>query len=178
MNNIITEGIIEVLDTHKDLLKIALRQKAKFEGWLKFELAYYLETKGMREVAVETAVAYRRDRRDITFFHNESFYTIELKTSNTNWKSDGIKNSTRPITMNIQSIIKDAFKLNSTQGIVAFILFPIPIKDRRWEAYIDRIVTETGIAICKSSNCRLLEMNIDDCNKCEILICTFMSKKF
>lgn len=177
MNNIVLDGIEEILNSHRDLLKIALRQKAKFEGWLKFELACYLEKKGMELVEVETKAEYRRDRTDITFFKNDHVYSVELKTSNTNWKNEGVKNSNRPITKNIQSIIKDAVKLNSSQGVVAFVLFPIPSSDRRWEAYIDRIIKETGIAICKEANCRLLEMNINECDKCDVLICTFMSTR-
>ena len=49
-------------------------------------------------------------RKDITFFHNKNYYSLELKTSNTNWKNEGITNNGRPITKNIQSIISDAIK--------------------------------------------------------------------
>jgi len=69
-------------------------------------------------------------------------------------------------------------KLNSAYGIVAFVLFPIPTNDKRWEVYIDRIIEKTGIEICKHSNCKLIEMDINDSNKCNILICTFMSRRF
>lgn len=178
MTDLIIQGIAEILISHSDLLKIALRQKAKFEGWLKFELATYLEKKGLESVEVESYKSYTRDRADISFFHNENSYSIELKTSNTNWKISGVRPSIRPITKNIKSIITDAVKLNSSQGIVAFVLFPIPSADKRWEVYIDRIIKETGIEICKKTNCKIIEMQVDNNNKCDILICTFMSTKF
>jgi|LakMenEpi03Aug12_release.lakeMendotaPanAssembly.Ray.scaffolds.fasta_scaffold6534174_1 hypothetical protein len=38
MDLIINSAITEILEGRKDLLKIAVRQKNKFEGWLKFEL--------------------------------------------------------------------------------------------------------------------------------------------
>lgn len=43
MDEFIRKGIVEILETNRSLLKIPLRQKAKFEGWLKFELAHWLE---------------------------------------------------------------------------------------------------------------------------------------
>lgn len=178
MHTLLLDTISEILIEHKELLKIPLRQKAKFEGWLKFELAFQLEKKKVLQVEVESSKERSRDRRDISFFHAEKFYTLELKTSNTNWKCNGITPSGKPITKNIQSIISDAKKLNSAQGIVAFLLFPIPCKDSRWKPYIDRIAKETGIEICKEKNCRLIEMNIDEINKCEVLICVFMSRQF
>jgi len=178
MHNIIIQEIEKVIVDHPDVMKIALRQKAKFEGWLKFELAAQLEKFGMKEIMVEGKARYYHDRTDITFTHDDYPYSLELKTSNTNWKSAGINNAARPITKNIQSIVKDAEKLNSQYGIVAFVLFPIPMGDVRWEAYIERIVKKTGIEICKKANCKLVKMNIDDCNHCELLICTFMSRTF
>jgi len=178
MHDLILDSISEILTSHKELLKIALRQKAKFEGWLKFELAALLEKKGLKEVVVEGKARHRNDRTDITFVQDYTDYSLELKTSNTNWNFAGVNKSQRPITKNIQSIIKDAKKLNSKYGIVAFVLFPIPPLDKRWEVYIDRIIHETGIEICKKANCHLIEMNINDCDKCEVLICTFMSRSF
>ena len=76
MDKIVRQGITQVLMNHRDLLKIPLRQKAKFEGWLKFELAHYLEKIGMENVEVESKASFSRDRADITFFHNEEPHTI------------------------------------------------------------------------------------------------------
>ena len=120
MDKIVREGIVQILKSHTELLKIPLRQKAKFEGWLKFELAHYLEKIGMESVEVESKHSFRRDRTDITFFHNEEVYRIEMKTPNTNWKLKGVNHNCRPITANIQSVIDDAKKLDSIHGICAF----------------------------------------------------------
>ena len=127
---------------------------------------------------MESKKYFKRDRTDITFFHDENLFSIELKTPNTNWRIDGINVSTRPITKNIQSVIDDAKKLNSSQGIVAFVLFPIPLGDSRWEEYITRITKETEIEISREKNCNLVELNINEKNKCQLLVCTFMSRKF
>jgi hypothetical protein len=178
MDKIINNAISDILSKNKDLLRIPIRQKAKFEGWLKFELAHYLDKIGMESIEVESKVYHRRDRTDITFMHNEHFYSVELKTPNTNWKINGVNDSGRPITKNIQSVIDDAKKLNSTQGIVAFVLFPIPIGDNRWIDYIDRITIMTGISINRETNCKLIKLKINKSNQCQMLVCTFMSKKF
>lgn len=47
--------IVDVLARHQPLLAIAFRQRAKFEGWLKFELAACAEESGATSVCVETA---------------------------------------------------------------------------------------------------------------------------
>jgi hypothetical protein len=143
MDKVIRKGIVEIIKNNIRLLRIPLRQKAKFEGWLKFELAHYLEQIEMTNVEVESKSHFRRDRTDITFFHNGEPYSVELKTPNTNWKIQGVNATCRPITKNIQSVIDDAKKLNSQNGIVAFVLFPIPVGDNRWELYLDRINEKT-----------------------------------
>ncbi len=178
MDQVILKEISNIVKSNLQLLKIAIRQKAKFEGWLKFELANRLENLGMESVEVESRTYFSRNRADISFINDETYHRVELKTSNTNWKIDGVSNNGRPITKNINSIIKDAKKLNSTQGIVAFILFPIPSADNRWKTYITRIVNETGIQINFDKNCRIEQVNIDEERTCDLLICSFLSRKF
>ena len=178
MDQIILKQISLIINNNKELLKIPIRQKAKFEGWLKFELANRLEIIGMENVEVESRNGFGYNRADISFFSNERYHQIELKTSNTNWKIEGISNNSRPITKNIKSIVRDAKKINSTQGIVAFILFPIPTKDNRWKEYIERIKNETEIDIDYEKNCKIEQVNIDNNRTCELLICSFHSRKF
>jgi len=171
MENIETK-IIELIETiiydHFNLINIALRQKAKFEGWLKFELASALEKNGAESVSVE--YNYEGQRADISFVHNQDRYFIELKTSNTNWRIDGIEAKTRPITKNINSIIMDGFKLMLCDGIglVVFLLFPIPKNDSRWRQYTDRISKDLGIRLIEDKNYKLL--NIDSDSSCQILV--------
>jgi hypothetical protein len=177
MNDVIMDGICSILNANKKLLRIPIRQKAKFEGWLKFELAGYLEQQSFKEVEVETKGDKNQFHTDITFYDNEySFYSVELKTANTNWIIPGIRNSGKPITKNINSIIDDCLKMNSNQGIVAFVLFPILSNDTRWEVYLERIIERTGIKLNKKTHCRIIQMEIDDNNKCDLLVCTFISK--
>lgn len=178
MHKLIKKGILEILKDHVSLLQIPIRQKAKFEGWLKFELAYWLEKQGMLYVEVETKKEYGKSRTDITFYHDKKVYYIELKTANTNWKISGVNNKTRPITRNIQSIIDDAKKLNSKSGIVAFVLFPVPLNDNRWEAYLTQINNQTELEVSKKNNCELIEIKIDQKNSCNLVVCAFMSKRF
>ncbi|PKL50862.1 MAG: hypothetical protein CVV37_07005 [Nitrospira bacterium HGW-Nitrospira-1] len=178
MDEIIRKGIIDILKNNMTLLRIPIRQKAKFEGWLKFELAHYLEQSGMQNIEVETKTAYRRDRTDITFVNNGEPYYIELKTPNTNWKLEGVNNNCRPITKNIQSVIDDAKKLNSNNGIVAFVLFPVPVGDNRWKFYLDRINEKTDLGLSREKNCELIDINIDEKNACSLIVCAFMSKRF
>lgn len=178
MDTIVRNGIVGILIDNKSLLRIPIRQKAKFEGWLKFELAHHLEKIGMKNVEVECKAPCSRSRADIDFFNNGEPYSIELKTPNTNWKVKGVKGNTRPITKNVQSIITDAKKLNSENGVMAFVLFPVPVGDNRWEMYLNRINEETGLGLSKERNCEIINVKIDDNNVCSLVVCTFMSKLF
>ena len=178
MEKLILELIVNILSDNKQLMRIAIRQRAKFEGWLKFELANRIEKLGFNEVEIETKVEWRRNRPDISFYEEDDFYRIELKTCNTSWKINGISKKGKPITDNIKGVINDAKKLNSNYGIVAFVMFPIPKNDIRWKPYIERIKEETKIEIDYKLNCKILAMEIDDSNTCDLLVCSFMSRKF
>ena len=178
MHNAIRQGLVEILKTNQDLLKIPVRQRAKFEGWLKFELANWLENNGYDNIEVESEKHFSRSKVDISFFHNANPYSIELKTPNTNWKISGVAEKNRPITENIQSIITDAKKLNSKSGIVGFVPFPVPINDDRWEFYLDRIQHQTELDICKEKNCEVVTISVNERSKCSLVVCCFMSKKY
>jgi len=174
----VRRGIVSILEANKQLLLIPIRQKAKFEGWLKFELAHYLTQNGVADLGVESKREYNRSRTDLSFFWGGEPYGIELKTPNTNWQIGGVSSNGRPITKNIQSIVDDAMKLNSENGIVAFVLFPVPLLDRRWEAYLGRINEQTQLGISRNGNCELVEVNLDDHNACNLVVCTFRSRRF
>ncbi len=177
MDEIVREAIFDVLNDHCDILRIAVKQRAKFEGWLKFELASYLERFGMEYVAVETPNDFGKERADLSFTCDGMPFQIELKTPNTNWKIDGLSIKNRPITKNIDSIIQDTKKLNSELGIIAFVLFPIPHGDIRWKDYLSRISEKTGITISES-NCLVHSIYISENTVCDIVICTYTSKYY
>lgn len=173
----VREAIVNILNANKELLKIPFRQRAKFEGWLQFELAHYLEAKGMDAVAVESPVYDNRDRTDITFTYEGTPYALELKTPNTNWRQEGILNSHRPISKNIDSIVYDTKKLSSINGVIAFVLFPIPTNDDRWIVYLNRIAEHTGISLSVDEHCSIVNLPIDVNNHCDVIVCVYMSQQ-
>lgn len=178
VDRLIREAIVSILIKRNDVLQIATRQKAKFEGWLKFELASYLEQYGMEFVEVESMAGYGRERSDISFSYNGIPYSVELKTPNANWKVDGVKDIGRPVTKNINSIIDDTMKLNSEFGIIAFVLFPIPSGDNRWELYLSRIKEKTSIELSREKNCEIVHSDYGNGINCDLVVCTYMSKYY
>jgi hypothetical protein len=178
MDERIRHWIGEILAGHKQLLAIAIRQRAKFEGWLKFELAAQAERYGATAVEVESASNdpdSKYARSDIAFHLSGIRYDIELKTPNTNWRMPGVVNTTRPVTKNIAEIIFDAQKLYRCpgQGIVAFVLFPIPSGDNQWRKYLERIATNLAIPLTEASHCSRLSMPVTNWQFADIVICAF-----
>lgn len=115
--------ICSILKDKEDVVYVAMKQRSKFEGWLKLELAYKL-SKYCKDVHME----HSKNGQFVDIYADGSL--IELKTPNTNYRADAVDKKTRPITNNIQSIVKDIQKLknlaNSTGGkYVAFVIFPI-----------------------------------------------------
>jgi hypothetical protein len=113
--------IVDVLEQHRPLLNVTVRQRAKYEGWLKFELALYAEQHGATNVEVETP-SDSGARSDLSFTFGDCRYDVELKTCNTNYRMAGVLDCTRPITKNIASVVIDGKKLRLCpgKGIVAF----------------------------------------------------------
>ncbi|MDD2470150.1 MAG: hypothetical protein PHI22_04410 [Bacilli bacterium] len=179
MENIIRDLIYNILENRRDLLMIPLKQRAKFEGWLKFELAHALVLEEMENVEVETRSENSFKRADIKFESKGESYKIELKPPNTNWRLDGIENKHRPITKNINSIIHDTYKLNtgdSSIGIIAFVLFPLSSNDEDWKFYIKRISDETKLNI-NDEHCRTIKIQFTDNQNSRMLICVYKTKK-
>lgn len=170
MELIIIELIEKIIKDHPILINVCMRQKAKFEGWLKFELAQALEMFGVEQLSVEYKYA-SNFRADISFIFNNERFLLELKTSNTNWVIDGIDSKTRPITKNIDSIIIDGLKLSDCDGhgIVVFILFPLPVNDRRWFKYLQRIAESLEVSFEEGKNYKSIDFKVNG-SECEILI--------
>jgi len=168
------ECIEEVLRSHEELLAIAVRKRAKFEGWLKLELAWLLESRaGVRRVTVEEPYG-RRQRADIAFNADGVRYYVELKTANTNWRLSGVENRTRPITNNVSGIVTDITRLQKSglQGFMGFVLFPIPVSDRRWHDWLHKITAETGVMLTEREHCSRLTLALGAGYRCEIVICS------
>ena len=92
------------------LLAFAGGQRAKFEGWLKFELAACAAGHGATGVSLEAPYS-DSCRCDLAFHFEGRRVMMELKTANTNWRIDGVESSTRPITENIAGVVRDGMKL-------------------------------------------------------------------
>ena len=133
----IADTIESILSNNQDLLEIAFRQRAKFEGWLKFEIAKEFQTSGK-----DTKVEYPTAKGHVDIFADNCL--IELKTPNTSYNHPDLESKTRPITDNVNSIISDVDKLrNITEGLsydsfIAFVMFPID-KNKKYMGHVNKI---------------------------------------
>lgn len=177
-HNVIKEWILEVLQQRSSVVAIALRQRAKFEGWLKFELAAHAERKGAQDVEVEASSADSaggQPRIDLALSLDHLRYNIQLKTPNTNWRLPGVENKTRPITKNIAGIITDARNLSICPGqnLVAFVLFPVPTGDRRWVEYLQRISRELRVPLSSDSHTAQVTLPLSNVQVADVVVCCF-----
>ena len=131
----LVEKLVPIISTNNGLLFFA-RKRSKFEGWLKVELCSI----------------FKDDHPEPEWEHFDiklDDWIIELKTVNTNYVSNQcVNNSGRPITDNINSIIKDIEKLqkridikNCYRGVI-FIAFPFDqsnLNHESWQKHIARI---------------------------------------
>ena len=179
MDKLLCKWITQIIQQNEPLIKIAVRQRAKFEGWLKFELAALAEASGADMVEVETSSQEpnNKQRADISFFYNGASYDIELKTPNTNWRTEGVVVAHRPITKNVNEIIQDGKKLkrSSNNGLVAFVMFPIPPGDNQWEQYISRIASKLQLSVTPQANCNRVSIAVDAKHKAELIVCSFFA---
>ena len=159
-------------------MAIAMRQRAKFEGWLKFALAAHAEQKGATNVVVEAPISESGatgGRSDISLRWKGVRYDIELKTPNTNWRMPGVAEMTRPITKNIASIVEDARKANSQdcQPLITFVIFPIPRGDDRCLQYLDRIGHELQLSLSQDAHASQITLPISSAHSADVVICCF-----
>jgi hypothetical protein len=170
----------EIIRAHSSLLGIAVRQRAKFEGWLKLELAAHAEAHGASDVKVESGYEHAIGTRcDLTFNYGGRRCDIELKTCNTNWRIQGILPLTRPITQNVRAIVKDARKLENCpgEGIVAFCIFPLLRGDQRWEEYLARISSELGLALSATEHTDRVTICLDGDHEADVAVVVFSVQK-
>ncbi len=169
-------------DSNDKLVSLAFKERAKFEGWLKFELAQVI-SKEFKNVNIESSYSDSNKKCDISFEKGDTLYYLELKTPNTSYKVDGIEDKTRPITDNINSIIDDIKKVGENDikklkkrernispkvsdniknyvGLIGFVLFPISPKEcnkdlttkGNWQYHVNRINEETDVDILEFSS--------------------------
>ncbi len=172
---VIKEKIKEIIERNSDLLVIPIRQRAKFEGWLKFELARILRNNDFQDVRVEQMYGSSRKRSDVSFCKGDTVYHIELKTPNTNFKHVAIESKRRPITKNIDAIISDTEKLRveKVKGIIAFVLFPINENSDAWKKYIEKIEDAVDLPMILTKHCEILKINIANNVFANIVVCVY-----
>jgi len=129
---IVFDEMVPKLETNKGLT-IFVRERAKFEGWLKVELCEILSK-------YFSSVIPEKDRIDIVFDN----WAIELKTVNTNYRYHGVKNKTRPIKTNRKGVIKDIEKLSGMASppnkAVLFVVYPVEHDHRYWSKHLGEIL--------------------------------------
>jgi hypothetical protein len=170
----VREWIVQVLTARPEITRLALCQRAKFEGWLKFELAAKAEQAGAQDLVLEAPLPMGHARADLGFQLEGGSYVVELKTSNANWRAAGIVSKGRPVTKNIASVVEDGMKMRQAGGgIVAFTLFPVPVGDNRWRVYLRRIADELGLPLSEADHCTRVRVSLDGGHSAEIVVSSF-----
>jgi len=125
--------VSDILSSRRELVWVAVRQRAKFEGWLKFELVHALEkAQSYSNIRVEEPYLIGSNKKaDVAFtFHGRKCF-LQLKTCNTNWRVGDVEIRTRPITRNIKGVIDDIEEMRKIKepelGIALMVLFPVNI---------------------------------------------------
>ena len=142
--------IVSILKDNDKLVFIAIKQRAKFEGWLKFQLAHKLLEEDDK---VEVERPYPTNGKLHADIYAKNAF-IELKTPNTNYRYKQCISCNRPVTKNITSIIEDINKLRSieeNEKYIAFVIFPIDQKEKKYLEYIQRVEKEGGVELFKQT---------------------------
>ncbi|MHB9129925.1 MAG: hypothetical protein ACYDBB_02410 [Armatimonadota bacterium] len=170
MEQLLQQWITDILQAHPGVMDIALQQRAKFEGWLKFELAASVMQHGGIDLCIEAA--YAAGRADLSYQYGGETFFLEMKTVNTNWRMAGVQNKHRPITKNIQSLVIDAEKLTVChgRGILVFVLFPILRADDRWKVYLQRIAADAHLTVDVHIHCSQVSLPLSNGPGCDVVV--------
>ncbi len=129
----IKDELLTKIQNHIGLGVFAI-EKAKFEGWLKVELIGSLLSKGYKNVIPE------KDRIDITVGKDMA---IEIKTINTSYSDYGCSPKIKPITDNVNSVLKDIENLKDKKEyknrVIIFIVFPVEKSNKFWKKHLLKI---------------------------------------
>jgi hypothetical protein len=125
------QGLLRnILVSREDLTYLACQQRAKFEGWLKFELTSALHRSPSFENMILEDCCSTNGRSDISFEYGGIKWFIEIKTANTNWRAEKLENSGQPITRNMDGIVEGIIVLRKkcipARGVTVFCMFPVP----------------------------------------------------
>ena len=148
------ETILDDLKTKLENSKgiaVFVKERAKFEGWLKVEIVDILYNKiNPKKIIPE------KYRVDIIFDDS----ALELKTVNTNYRQEGIENKSKNITLNVKQLEDDINKLRNLHRediknkAILFVVFPLPeknIEDFKTD-HLKRLSVEEQDIMCKQFN--------------------------
>lgn len=130
LSKLLEAEIPKKISQHKGL-DIFVMLRSKFEGWLKVEICNILSN-------YTDKIFPEKDYVDIVVDN----WAIELKTVNTSYKVDGVDSKTKPLSKNINSVIKDINDLkrkNYKHKAVIFIVFPLQKSNKKWQEYKEKI---------------------------------------
>lgn len=169
---VIRGWIVEIIRERREIVGMAMSQRAKFEGWLKFELADAARRNGATNVRFEPQLS--SGRADLGFDLKGIPCVIELKTPNTNYRMAGVESHSRPITQNIAGIVVDAEKLAACGGgVIAFILFPLKTGDDVWMDYLKGLSGKVGQTLSLDEHVSRETVNLPDSGKADMAVVTF-----
>jgi len=146
--------LTQVLQEGRDRVLLALIQRAKFEGWLKLELACALSRQTSCEDVTLEAQYPTSGRADLSFSTGGTQWFVELKTANTNWRHPRVESKTRPITQNVREIIGDIKKVRDASpasgAVAVFVFFPVPLRiwtreKNQLRSYLERIEEQASL---------------------------------
>jgi YesN/AraC family two-component response regulator len=158
------QALETILDDLKTKLKsnrgiqVFVENRDKFEGWVKVEIVDILYNKITKNIVPEvpdsnkniTSEKNKNYQHVDIVFNNDS--ALELKTINTNYRHDKVKNKIRPISYNIKQLKADIEKLRDLQDeniknkAILFVVFPLPKKDvEKFENRYLKQLKELGI---------------------------------
>ena len=146
MWNIICKDFKSKLENNKGLEHFAIN-KSKFEGWVRVELSDSL-------YSLANKITPEKDNIDLVI---NDCIAIELKTTNTNYKTNLVVNKSKNIKENRNEIIKDINCLsNNTNYIIKLVVFIVfPLEDRsknKWEYHMNLIYSESAKFDLKTEN--------------------------
>jgi len=140
-------------------IQVFVKNRDKFEGWLKVEIVDILYNKITKNIIPE-APDYNKNitsEKNKNYQHVDIIFddsALELKTINTNYRHNEVENKTRPITYNIKQLKDDIEKLRNLQNediknkAILFVVFPLP--DDNIDEFNKKYLQKLGIEIQNS----------------------------
>jgi hypothetical protein len=134
-------------------IQVFVENRDKFEGWVKVEIVDILCNRmpDKTDKIIPEAPDSNKNYQHVDIVIDDDS-ALELKTINTNYRHDKVKNKIRPISYNIKQLKADIKKLRDLQDeniknkAILFVVFPLPKKDvEKFENRYLKQLKELGI---------------------------------